>query len=99
MASNEDATAPLEAAGEKKALPRPMDNAQASFWLSQFIGKNLRIHTSDNRVFGGQMKCTDKVSGILSIRMKKTYDGTSEALIQPWGGTRFMLSHLNFEKN
>jgi N-alpha-acetyltransferase 38, NatC auxiliary subunit len=39
-----------------------MDNEQATFWLSQFIGKNLRIHASDGRVFGGQMKCTDKVS-------------------------------------
>lgn len=39
-----------------------MDNEQANFWLSQFIGKNLRIHASDGRVFGGQMKCTDKVS-------------------------------------
>ena len=38
-----------------------MDHEQATFWLSQFIGKNLRIHASDGRVFGGQMKCTDKV--------------------------------------
>ncbi len=38
-----------------------MDNEQATFWLSQFIGKNLRIHASDGRVFGGQMKCTDRV--------------------------------------
>lgn len=41
-----------------------MDHEQATFWLSQFIGKNLRIHASDGRVFGGQMKCTDKVSDI-----------------------------------
>jgi hypothetical protein len=39
-----------------------MDNDEATFWLSQFIGKNLRVHASDGRVFGGQMKCTDKVS-------------------------------------
>lgn len=38
-----------------------MDNEQATFWLGQFIGKNLRIYASDGRVFGGQMKCTDKV--------------------------------------
>jgi small nuclear ribonucleoprotein (snRNP)-like protein len=38
-----------------------MDNTEASVYLSQFIGKNLRIHTTDDRVFGGQMKCTDKV--------------------------------------
>lgn len=45
-----------------------MDNAQASFYLSQFIGKPLRIHTSDGRVFGGQMKCTDKVSIVIDLR-------------------------------
>jgi hypothetical protein len=42
---------------------RSMNHDEATFWLSQFIGKNLRIHASDGRVFGGQMKCTDKVSG------------------------------------
>ncbi|KAF2657166.1 hypothetical protein K491DRAFT_677490 [Lophiostoma macrostomum CBS 122681] len=42
-----------------------MDNEQANFYLSQFIGKNLRIHTSDDRVFGGQMKCTDKDRNII----------------------------------
>jgi len=41
-----------------------MDNEQVSFYLSQFIGKNLRIHTSDDRVFGDQMKCTNKVRHI-----------------------------------
>jgi hypothetical protein len=41
---------------------RIMNNNEATFWLSQFIGKNLRIHASDGRVFGGQMKCTDRVS-------------------------------------
>lgn len=42
-----------------------MDNSEASFYLAQFIGKNLRIHTSDNRIFGGQMKCTDKACLLL----------------------------------
>ncbi|KAF1833957.1 hypothetical protein BDW02DRAFT_499322 [Decorospora gaudefroyi] len=42
-----------------------MDNEQATIWLSQFIGKNLRIHASDGRVFGGQMKCTDKDRNII----------------------------------
>ncbi|KAH7349017.1 hypothetical protein BKA66DRAFT_432041 [Pyrenochaeta sp. MPI-SDFR-AT-0127] len=42
-----------------------MDNEQATFWLSQFIGKNLRIHASDGRVFGGQMKCTDKDRNVI----------------------------------
>lgn len=38
-----------------------MDNDGATAYLTQFIGQPLRIHTSDGRVFGGQMKCTDKV--------------------------------------
>ncbi|KAF2245908.1 hypothetical protein BU26DRAFT_567424 [Trematosphaeria pertusa] len=42
-----------------------MDNDQATFYLSQFIGKPLRIHVSDGRVFGGQMKCTDKDRNII----------------------------------
>ncbi|KZM19115.1 hypothetical protein ST47_g9733 [Ascochyta rabiei] len=42
-----------------------MDNEQATFWLSQFIGKNLRIHASDGRVFAGQMKCTDRDRNII----------------------------------
>lgn len=46
---------------------RKMNNDEATFWLSQFIGKNLRIHASDGRVFGGQMKCTDKVSTMFNI--------------------------------
>lgn len=54
-----------------------MDNEQATFWLSQFIGKNLRVHASDGRVFGGQMKCTDKVR-----------DGLALSLIEPLGGVR-----------
>ena len=45
---------------------KAMDNAEASFYLSQYIGKPLRIHVSDGRVFGGQMKCTDKVSTSVS---------------------------------
>jgi hypothetical protein len=51
--------------------PREMDNASATSWLSQFIGKNLRIHASDGRVFGGQMKCTDKVSSHLFPLFKR----------------------------
>jgi hypothetical protein len=44
-----------------------MDNAEATFWLSQFIGKNLRVHAEDGRIFGGQMKCTDKVGDFTLI--------------------------------
>ncbi|KAF2448591.1 hypothetical protein P171DRAFT_518088 [Karstenula rhodostoma CBS 690.94] len=42
-----------------------MHNTEATVYLSQFIGRPLRIHTSDGRVFGGQMKCTDKDRNII----------------------------------
>ncbi|KAF2269383.1 hypothetical protein CC78DRAFT_508763 [Lojkania enalia] len=58
-----------------------MDNAEASFYLSQFIGKNLRIHTSDNRVFGGQMKCTDKDRNII-LALTYEYRAPPEAEIK-----------------
>lgn len=45
-----------------------MNNDEAAFWLSQFIGKTLRVHASDGRIFGGQMKCTDKVSKRRGLR-------------------------------
>jgi hypothetical protein len=34
---------------------------QATQLLSEYIGKTLRVHTDDKRVFVGQMKCTDRV--------------------------------------
>ncbi|KAF2191796.1 hypothetical protein K469DRAFT_555757 [Zopfia rhizophila CBS 207.26] len=58
-----------------------MDNAEASFYLSQFIGKNLRIHTSDNRIFGGQMKCTDKDRNII-LGLTYEYRSPPEAVIR-----------------
>ncbi|KAF2845282.1 hypothetical protein T440DRAFT_472784 [Plenodomus tracheiphilus IPT5] len=42
-----------------------MDAPQSAVWLSQFIGKNLRIYASDGRVFAGHMKCTDKDRNII----------------------------------
>jgi small nuclear ribonucleoprotein (snRNP)-like protein len=59
-----------------------MSNAQASFWLSQFIGRNLRIHTSDNRVFGGQMKCTDKDRNIILSLAYEYREPPKEAIQQ-----------------
>ncbi|KAH7134963.1 hypothetical protein B0J11DRAFT_517250 [Dendryphion nanum] len=48
-----------------------MDKAAATSYLAQFIGKQLRIHTTDARIFGGQMKCTDKD---LNIILALTYE-------------------------
>ncbi|KAL5423495.1 hypothetical protein PMIN04_003886 [Paraphaeosphaeria minitans] len=42
-----------------------MDNTEATAYLSHLIDQPLRIHTSDGRVFGGQMKCTDKHRNII----------------------------------
>jgi small nuclear ribonucleoprotein (snRNP)-like protein len=39
-----------------------MDNHAATSYLAQYIGKTLRIYTNDNRIFTGQVKCTDRVS-------------------------------------
>ena len=39
-----------------------MDNAQAIDYIGSFLGKRLRIHTSDTRMFIGDFKCTDNVS-------------------------------------
>ena len=30
-------------------------------FLYKYLGKTLRVHTTDKRVFVGQMKCTDRV--------------------------------------
>ncbi|KAF2465172.1 uncharacterized protein BDR25DRAFT_270663 [Lindgomyces ingoldianus] len=57
-----------------------MDNSEASFYLSQLIGKNLRLHTTDKRIFGGQMKCTDKDRNII-LALTYEYRAPSEAEI------------------
>ncbi|KAF3054081.1 hypothetical protein E8E11_011327 [Didymella keratinophila] len=55
----------LKSPSNESKTSTKMDNEQATFWLSQFIGKNLRVHASDGRIFGGQMKCTDKDRNII----------------------------------
>jgi small nuclear ribonucleoprotein (snRNP)-like protein len=37
---------------------------EATKLLSEYIGKTLRVHTDDKRVFVGQMKCTDRVGSL-----------------------------------
>ncbi|KAH8731985.1 hypothetical protein GQ44DRAFT_735675 [Phaeosphaeriaceae sp. PMI808] len=58
-----------------------MDNTEATHWLSQFIGKSLRIHTSDGRVFGGQMKCTDKDRNVI-LALTHEYRAPSAEVIR-----------------
>lgn len=38
-----------------------MDNQQAVAFFQSLLGKQLRITTTDTRMFIGEMKCTDKV--------------------------------------
>ncbi|KAF2453913.1 hypothetical protein BDY21DRAFT_374438 [Lineolata rhizophorae] len=38
---------------------------EAGNLLANFLGKTLRIHTQDRRMFVGQMKCTDKDCNIV----------------------------------
>jgi len=38
-----------------------MDNSEATSYLTSLLNKTLRVHTTDTRIFVGQMKCTDKV--------------------------------------
>jgi small nuclear ribonucleoprotein (snRNP)-like protein len=59
-----------------------MGNAQATFYLSQLIGKSLRIHTSDKRVFGGQMKCTDKDRNVILALTYEYREPSAEVIAQ-----------------
>lgn len=39
-----------------------MDNERAVTYLDSLLGRTLRVHTSDTRIFVGEFKCTDRVS-------------------------------------
>ncbi|KAH0597862.1 hypothetical protein MHUMG1_04234 [Metarhizium humberi] len=36
-----------------------MDKSQAQEYLSSLLNQNLRVHTTDGRLFWGAFKCTD----------------------------------------
>jgi hypothetical protein len=42
-----------------------MDTEQAVQYLDGLLGRQLRIHTTDSRMFVGIFKCTDAVSNSL----------------------------------
>src|SRR5438046_2124641 len=42
-----------------------MDNAEAISYLQSLLNRQLRVHTTDTRMFIGQLKCTDKVTNFL----------------------------------
>lgn len=42
-----------------------MDYDEATKYLGSMLGKQLRIHTTDLRIFVGEFKCTDNVNSSL----------------------------------
>lgn len=56
-----------------------MNSFEASNWLTQFIGKSLRVHAEDGRIFAGQLKCTDKVSGGRSFAFTDNFETQNHA--------------------
>lgn len=48
-------------AGLQRA-PITMDSAQAIQYLDGLLGRQLRVHATDSRMFVGIFKCTDAVS-------------------------------------
>ena len=45
-------------------LPNPSHQV-ATHYLTSLLNRTLRIHTSDSRIFVGQMKCTDRERNII----------------------------------
>ncbi|KAL1625091.1 hypothetical protein SLS56_007518 [Neofusicoccum ribis] len=58
-----------------------MSATQALTYLTQFIGRNLRIHVTDSRMFIGQMKCTDKDRNVI-LSLTHEYRPLSPAAIR-----------------
>ncbi|KAL2013183.1 hypothetical protein VTN00DRAFT_708 [Thermoascus crustaceus] len=42
-----------------------MDNSQAVSYLESLLGRTLRVHTTDTRMFVGTFKCTDTDRNII----------------------------------
>ncbi|OCL11919.1 hypothetical protein AOQ84DRAFT_286245 [Glonium stellatum] len=58
-----------------------MDNQEATSYLTQFVGKTLRIYSTDGRIFVGQMKCTDRDRNVI-LALTHEYRHPSEAAIK-----------------
>ena len=55
--------------------------ASATTYLSTFLNRTLHLHTTDGRMFAGQMKCTDPQRNII-LSMTHEYRQPSTADIQ-----------------
>ena len=53
-----------------------MDNYQAEEYLQSLLGKTLRVHTTDTRMFVGSFKCTDAVCSLVLVNLVFTLDCT-----------------------
>jgi small nuclear ribonucleoprotein (snRNP)-like protein len=56
-------------------------SATASSYLSTFLNRTLHLHTTDGRMFAGQMKCTDPERNII-LSMTHEYRQPSAADIK-----------------
>ena len=59
----------------------PGASATASSYLSTFLNRTLHLHTTDGRMFAGQMKCTDPERNII-LSMTHEYRQPSAADIK-----------------
>ncbi|KAI5467291.1 hypothetical protein BGZ63DRAFT_419007 [Mariannaea sp. PMI_226] len=68
-----------------------MDQDEARSFLASILNKNLRIHTSDGRLFWGALKCTDPDKNIVLANTYEYRQPTSkqraEAAEKADGGT------------
>lgn len=48
--------------GPSPASSSPFDKEESAAYLRSLLNKNLRVTTTDNRMFWGAFKCTDSVS-------------------------------------
>lgn len=53
-------------------------SSEAIDYLSSFLNKTLHLHTSDGRIFVGQMKCTDNERNII-LAMTQEYRQPTQA--------------------
>lgn len=56
-----------------------MENSEAVSYLQSLLGKQLRITTTDTRMFVGTMKCTDHVTYFFIYSSHTSHTNTSRA--------------------
>ncbi|KAJ5748588.1 uncharacterized protein N7511_010284 [Penicillium nucicola] len=67
-----------------------MDNSQGTQYLERLLGRSLRIHTTDTRMFTGLFKCTDADRNIIlanSFEYRMPTTSAVEAAVSESGHT------------